>query len=167
MGEGKYSNQPEVALYVDGTKSETQTGKRVFTFRVPIVGEHTIRAVAGSCEDAITVKKVEKPDPAYQFAQDGGIVNWFDKEDFKPDCFSIKDTMGTLLAHPEAGKIVGALMAKASASRGDVAKSTAGNANLQKMMAGMSLQSLLKQAGDAVTPEQAQQLNAALQCIKK
>ena len=162
-----YSNQPEVTLYVDGAEVEMQTGRRAFTFRVPITGEHTIRAAAGACGDSITVKKVEKPDPAYQFAQEGGIVNWFDKEDYKPDCFSIKDTMGELLAHPQAGKIVGALIAKAGASRGDVAKSTVGNANLQKMMAGMSLQSLLKQAGDAVTPEQIRQLNAALQQIEK
>ncbi len=75
--------------------------------------------------------------------------------------------MGALLAHPQAGKIAGALMAKASTSRGDVAKSAGNNANLRKMMAGMSLQSLLKQAGDAVTPEQAKTLNDALQQIKK
>ena len=35
------------------------------------------------------------------------------------------------------------------------------------MMAGMTLESLLKQAGDAVTKEQVQMLNAALQQIKK
>lgn len=162
-----YSNQSQVTLYVDGTEVETQTGRRVFTFQIPITGEHAIRAAAGLCGDSITIKKVHRPDPAYQFAQDGGIVNWFDKEDFKPDCFSIKDTMGELLAHPQAGKIVGTLIAKAGASRGDVAKSTEGNANLQKMMAGMTLQSLLKQAGDAVTLEQIRQLNAALQQIEK
>lgn len=163
----RYSNLPEVTLYVDGAEAGRQSGTRVFTFQVPITREHTIRAAAGGCEDTITVKKVDTSDPAYQFAQEGGITNWFDKEDFKPDCFSIQDTMGELLAHPKAGAIVGRLMAQASASRGDVAKSTAGNANLQKMMAGMSLQSLLKQAGDAVKPEQIKQLNAMLQQIKK
>jgi len=35
------------------------------------------------------------------------------------------------------------------------------------MMAGMSLQSLLKQAGPAVKPEQVKQLKAALQQIQK
>lgn len=53
------------------------------------------------------------------------------------------------------------------ASRGDVAKSANNNANLQKMMAGMSFQSLLKQAGDAVPAELVKQLNARLQKIKK
>ncbi len=86
---------------------------------------------------------------------------------FKPGYYSIKDTLGALMAHPATGAIVGRLMAQASASRGDVAKSTAGNANLQKMMAGMKLESLLKQAGDAVAPEQVKALNAALQKVKK
>lgn len=45
---------------------------------------------------------------------------------------------GKQIAHPEAGKIVGALMQKMIASRGDVAKSANNNANLQKMLAGMS-----------------------------
>ncbi|MBD5155681.1 MAG: glycoside hydrolase family 2 protein [Oscillibacter sp.] len=162
-----YSNQPEVELYLDGTLVGQKASSCIFIFQVPITGEHTVRAVSGGCEDCITVKKTEKADPAYQFAQEGGIVNWFDKDDFKEGYFSIKDTMGALLAHPEAGKIVGALMAKASASRGDVAKSTSGHANLQRMMAGMSLQSLLKQAGDAVSPEQIKALNAVLQSIRK
>lgn len=162
-----YSNLPEVELYIDDTLVSRKSGKRIFTFKVPIAGEHTIHASADEQEDCITVKRAEKADPAYQFAQEGGIVNWFDKDDFKDGYFSIKDTMGALLAHPEAGKIVGRLMVQASASRGDVAKSTSGNANLQRMMAGMSLQNLLKQAGDAVKPEQIKQLNAALQCIRK
>lgn len=162
-----YSNQPVIELYLDGVLVSKKEADRVFTFRVPITGEHMIRAVSGGCEDSITIKKVDRADPAYQFAQKGGIVNWFDKDDFKEGYFSIKDTMGTLLAHPEAGKIVGALIAQASASRGDVAKSTSGNSNLQKMMAGMSLQSLLKQAGDAVKPEQVKALNSALQRIAK
>ncbi len=162
-----YSNQPVIELYLDGVLVSKKEADRVFTFRVPITGEHMIRAVSGGCEDSITIKKVDKADPAYQFAQKGGIVNWFDKDDFKEGYFSIRDTMGTLLAHPEAGKIVGALMAQASASRGDVAKSTSGNANLQRMMAGMSLQSLLKQAGNAVKPEQVKALNSALQRIAK
>lgn len=162
-----YSNQPAVELYLDGALVGKREGRRVFTFQIPITGEHTIRAVSGSCEDSISIRKAERADPAYQFAQEGGIINWFDKADFKEGYFSIKDTLGVLMAHPETGRIVGALMAKASASRGDVAKSTSGNASLQKMMSGMSLQSLLKQAGDAVSPEQIKALNAALQRIKK
>lgn len=75
--------------------------------------------------------------------------------------------MGVLQAHPEAGVIVGKMMEKARSSRGDVAKSTQGNRNLQKMMAGMTLESILKQAKDAITAEQIKELNAALQQIRK
>ena len=46
-------------------------------------------------------------------------------------------------AHPEAGVIVGKMMEKARSSRGDVAKSTQGNRNLQKMMAGMTFNQML------------------------
>lgn len=68
---------------------------------------------------------------------------------------------------PEAGKVVGALMQKMIASRGDVAKSASNNANLQKMLAGMSFQSLLKQAGDAIPQEVVKSLNDRLQKIRK
>lgn len=162
-----YSNQESVALYVDGKLLEVKDGKRVFVFKVPITGEYTIEARAGSCTDTMTVRKVDQPNLAYRFGQSGGIVNWFDKEDFKPGYYSIKDTLGELRANPETGPIVNALMAKASASRGDVATSTAGNANLQRMLGGMTLQSLLKQAGDAVPKEAVKQLNDALQRVKK
>lgn len=74
---------------------------------------------------------------------------------------------GKQIAHPEAGKIVGALMQKMIASRGDVAKSAKNNANLQKMLAGMSFQALLKQAGDAIPQEMVKSLNAKLQAIHK
>ena len=125
-----------------------------------------MEAVSGACRDTIPIRKVDAPDPTYQF-QKAEVVNWFDQEAFKPECFSIRDTLGELLAHPEAGAIVGRLMDQARASRGDVAQAAQGNAGLQKMMAGMTLQSLLKQAGPAVRPEQIKQLNAALQQISR
>lgn len=162
-----YSNQSQVTLYVNGQAVAKQTGRTVFRFSVPIFGEHRIEAVSGNCRDKMTVRKVDHPNPKYQSIQGSDVINWFDKEDFRPDCFSIKDTMGELLAHPRAGAIVGRLMAQASASRGDVAQAASGNANLERMMTGMSLQSLLKQAGDAVKPDQIKQLNAALQLIQK
>ncbi len=41
-----YSNAEEVALYVDGKFFDTQQGRRVFRFQVPISGEHIIEARA-------------------------------------------------------------------------------------------------------------------------
>lgn len=162
-----YTNQPEVSLYVDGTLVSKQNSHRSASFYIPIAGKHSIRAVAGGCEDSIVIQRVGTPDPAYQFVQEGGIVNWFDKEDFKADCFSIQDTYGELLGNPQAAALVGKIMEQARASRGDVARSSQGNANLQKMMGAMSFQSILKQAGNAISKEQIQALNAALQQIPK
>lgn len=55
-----YSNEQSVTLFVDGVERETSEGSKVFKFKVPITGTHKIRAVSGTCEDEITVKKVQK-----------------------------------------------------------------------------------------------------------
>lgn len=162
-----YSNQPEVTLLVDGREFAIQTGETVFSFRVAISGEHTITAKAGACCDEITIRKVNEPDASYRFAKAGGAANWFDEAEYKTDCFSIRDSFGVLMAHPEAGRIVGAIMQKMVASRGDVAQSANNNANLQKMMAAMSFETLLKKAGDAVPQEAVKKINEQLQQIKK
>ena len=161
-----YSNQSEVTLLVDGVEAATRMGGKVYTFRIPLTGEHTITAKSGRLSDTMTVRKVEKANPDYWMVG-GEVVNWFDADKHDPTCFSIKDTMGTLMQHPQAGAIVGRLMASVRASRGDVASATAGNANLEKMLAGLSFESILKQAGPAIKPEQIQSLNDALQKIKK
>ncbi len=83
-----------------------------------------------------------------------------------PAFFSIRDTMGDLQKHPRAGAILEQMMAKMRAARGEVAQSAANNDNLRRMMAGMKLESLLKQAGN-VPEEVVKTLNAALQKIKK
>ena len=162
-----YSNQPLVALYVDGKLVEEQNGSRVFCFEVPISGVHTVTAQAGEYRDEITIKKVAEVNKEYLFVKEGDIVNWFDKEDFRKDCYSIGDTLGEIAKSPEANAIVQRLTAKASASRGDVAESVKDNPALQRMMQRMTLQSMLKQAGDVIKPEDIKALNNALQKIKK
>ena len=153
---------------MDGTAVATQTGKTVFRFRIPISGEHHIEATAGGCADRMTIRRTEQPNAAYHFGTTGGVANWFDEADFDSSCYSIRDTLGALQANPQAAELVNAIMAKATASRGDVAKSASQNASLQKMKAAMSLQSLLKKAGENVfSAETVKQLNAALQKIKK
>ena len=161
-----YSNQSAVTLSVDGTPVETQEGKRVFEFEVPISGTHVISARSGGCTDIITVKKADRPDESYLFQKET-VVNWFDRDEIRSDCFSVNDTLGEMLAHPKAGVIVKRLIEQAGKSRGDVAAATSGNENLLKMMSGMTLNSLLKKAGDAISEEQAKALNAMLQKIRK
>lgn len=162
-----YSNQHQVTLMVDGQKVDELEGETVFVFKLPISGRHTVKAVADSCQDEITVCKVDRPNKAYCLGKTGSVSNWFDEAEFKSDHYSIRDSFGVLMAHPQAGKLVGDLMRKIVESRGDVAKTAHKNPNLQKMLAGMSFQALLKQAGDSVSEATCKELNAALQKIPK
>ena len=93
------------------------------------------------------------------------LRNWFDEETIDPDCFSIKDTLGEITQHPKAGPIVQQMMARASAERGDVAEAVKDNPALVKMMAKMTMESLLKQGG--ADEQSMKQLNRILQGIRK
>ena len=171
-----YTNQERIALY-DGEQlvgrkerqDAAQTG--VYLFDVPLHGEMHLSAVAYSggetVRDEMTLRQVTEPDPSYQFGDAGAVVNWFDKITIDPAFYSIRDTLGELEQNPETKGIVDRMMEKAVASRGDVAKSTAGNRALQQMMAGMTLESLLKKAGsNVISPEMMQTINEALQKVK-
>lgn len=163
-----YSNQKKVTLYVDKKLAGVQEGNRIFRFMIPLTeGEHEIYAEAENCSDTIHIRKVEQENPAYSFRQKGDVINWFDKETFDEECYSLRDTFGELLSNPKSAELVNAIMAKARAARGDVAKSTSQNKNLQKMMAGIRMENLLKQAGPALKQEDVVGLNKALQKIKK
>ena len=67
-----YSNQPSVALYVNGKKVAEQTGEKVFRFPVTVSGEMKIEARAGSLRDEIAIRKVAKPNPTYKLGKDAG-----------------------------------------------------------------------------------------------
>ena len=161
-----YSNQPCVTLYVDGAKVGEQTGKTVFTFRIPLLGEHLIKAEAGEAAYTMCLRRVDTPDESYIFNKAAATVtNWFDSEEIDPEYFSIQDTLGELRAHPRAGEVINQMMAKGAAARGDVAESVKDNPALQRMMAKMTMISLLKQAG--VDEQGMKGLNRILQGIHK
>ncbi len=161
-----YSNRPEVRLYVDGALVGTQAGSTVFRFRVPLTGEHRVRAEATGCEDSMVIRRVSQPDEDYIFNKAASTVtNWFDADEIDPSCFSIQDTLGEIRSHPQAGAIVNAMMAKGASERGDVAEAVKDNPALQRMMARMTMLSLLKQGG--ADEESIKQLNRVLQGIKK
>ena len=61
-----YSNQDSVELYANGKLVGKQTGKHVFTFKVPLDGKVKLEAVAGACKDTCTIRKVDTPNPAYK-----------------------------------------------------------------------------------------------------
>lgn len=163
-----YSNQPEVTLLVDGREFATQTGDKIFRFQVPITGTHTIEARSGKLSDTMTIRKVDKPNPDYSVTG-GEVVNWFDRPDEleRAGYYSILDSMEAIKQSPAGAALLARMMAKVTASYGDVAKSVTLPAAVQRQMDKMPLQSLLKQAGKAVTPEMAQKLNAALNQIPR
>lgn len=101
-----YSNQTTVSLYVDGILLETQEGSRIFRFAVPMTGEHEIVAKAGAEEDSIHIRKVEEANPDYVMGEIKDVINWFDDEPYKPECYSIKDKMSEIQASPKAGAIL-------------------------------------------------------------
>ena len=160
-----YSNQTEVTLSVDGKPFETQTGKYVFRFRVPISGEHSIHASSGDCHSVILVRKVSEPNPEYRMVASAPVINWFDADEIDPEYYSVADKLADIRQHPEAGAVIDAMMAQGASARGDVADAVKDNPALQRMMGRMTLISLLKQSG---ADEQAvKQLNRILQRYRK
>ena len=161
-----YSNCSEVNLYVDGTRIGSQTGRTVFRFEIPLLGEHLIRAEADGCSDSMVIRHVAEPDESYIFNKAAAsVTNWFDAGEIDPSCFSVSDTLGAIRANPQAGAIVDAMMAKGASERGDVADAVKDNPALQRMMGRMTMLSLLKQGG--ADEESIKQLNRVLQGIKK
>ena len=141
-------------------------GKTVFCFRIPLSGEHLIRAEAGGVSDSMRIRKVDAPEDGYIFNKAAAsVTNWFDADELDPACFSVQDTLGEIRQHPQAGPIVEAMMAKGAAERGDVANAVKDNPALQRMMARMTMLSLLKQGG--ADEESIRQLNRILQGIRK
>ena len=160
-----YSNQPTVTLFVDGKEVEIKEGKTIFTFSVPITGEHKVEAKAGACTDSISIRKVEKPNDDYIFIKRAPVTNWFDADELDPECFSINDKLADIKANPQAGAIIDQMMSKGASERGDVADAVKDNPALQRMMGRMTLVSLLKQSG--ADEESIKQINRILQGIKK
>ena len=163
-----YSNQNEVSLYLDGKLFATKQGHVVFSFQVPISGEHTIEARAEDCTSVMLVRKVAEPNPAYRKpgrAASTDVTNWFDKGEADPNCYSILDTLGEIRQNPEAAAIIDQMMAKGAESHGEIAETVKDNPALQRMMNRITLVSLLKQSG--ADEESIKQLNRILQGIKK
>lgn len=162
-----YSNCHTMELYCDETLIGCQQGERIFVFQVPLSGEHRITAVSGAYTDSITVRKVFSPNMDYVFAKAGQVTNWFMADDFREGYYSIRDTFGALQKDPRTAAVINQMMDRMVASRGDVAKKAMKNPLMKLMLAKTSLESLIKQAGNIVKPEQAREINALLQNIPK
>ena len=148
-----YSNLPEVKLYCDGAPIAQQQGSRIFTFELPITGDHGIVAVAGDQTDEIRIRHVAEPNPDYTLTG-GAASNWLDTVEINEGCYSLNDTLSEIKKNPGAAKLVEEFMDKAASTRGDVAKQGANNPMLETIMNQMTLRAILSQVGDSL-PEEA------------
>lgn len=77
------------------------------------------------------------------------------------------DSMGEIKKTEEGAKLIVETIVKTKESYGDVAKSVTMPEAVQKMLDKMPLQSVLKQAGKAVTPAMVKEINHRLNHIPK
>lgn len=115
-----YSNQPSVALYLNGKPVEEKTADKVFVFEVSLAeGFNTVVAQAGNLRDSMTLEKVEKEPSIYVLPEVNeraeGVANWFKLAgdldlkapmEFPEGKYTIKDTIEEISKCPEAMEIV-------------------------------------------------------------
>lgn len=115
-----YSNQPTVALYLNGELLEEKTADKVFVFTAVLKdGFNTIVADAGMVKDSMTLEKVETEPAIYvlpEFSERAeGVANWFQLAgdldlkaplEFPEGKYNVKDTMEEIAKSPEALEIV-------------------------------------------------------------
>ena len=163
-----YSNQPEVTLYMDGKEIASQKSSKVFVFEVPISERHNIEAKAEACSDSINLRKAHAPNIEYRHLG-REVTNWFDSDKLiiKEGYYSIKDKIADIKKSPEAAAILGALMSRAQAARGDVAKNVQIPEEMQRILDQTPLEKMLKQVGEILTGDDVSKINNALSKIPK
>lgn len=165
-----YSNQPHVALYVDGKLFGEMDGAHVFRFQVPITGTHKICAVSGECTDEIEIVKVDTPNPAY-FESLEKVRNWFDPPKADPmdkeGFLSINSTLGEIQATEGGKRLLEGMMSRRPGANSEAAKQAQANPAMQAMIARQPLKKILSQGGMNLSEDQLKELNAMLNRIPK
>ena len=175
-----YTNCENVTLVVNGVEVETkQAVDHMITFEDVALkdGENTVSAYSGEVKgNEIVLCGVAEHDYSYDLPDGNQGVNWFDdpklvemKKAFKypKDAFSIKDKMGALMDHPEAGKLLGKLMQEFMGGVGLLGTMGDISPEMMQFMRNMRLCDGMKMAGDSISMEMKLQLNMALNQIKK
>ena len=174
-----YTNCDEVTLVVNGQDVATkQAVDHMIVFENVVVdGENVITAYSGDVKaNTITLNGVAEHDYRYDLPDGNQGVNWFDdpelvamKKAFKypKDAFSIKDKFGVLMAHPEAGALLGSLLKQAMAENQMMASMGEMSDEMKSFLNNMRLSDMLKMGGDAISMEMKLKLNQALNQIKK
>ncbi len=170
-----YSNEPQVALYLDGKLEKVLTAEKVFVFEVALeAGFHIVTATAGSLKDSITLEKVEKEPAIYVLPEVNeraeGVANWFKLAgdldlkapmEFPEGKYSIKDTFEKLAESPEALEVASTAM-KLTMNM----KMTPGE-GMWDMFKVMTVEKAIGMAGSLVPEGFAESLNAKLIKIDK
>ena len=175
-----YTNCDEVTLVVNGVDVDTKKSvDHMITFEDVALsdGVNTVTAYAGEVKgNEITLCGVAEHDYSYDLPDGNQGVNWFDdpelvamKKAFKypKDAFSIKDKMGTIMDHPEAGALLGKLMQNAMSDNKMMSSMGQMSEEMMKFMRNMRLSDMLKMAGGSVSMKDKLALNQALNAIKK
>lgn len=165
-----YSNQPTVALYLNGKPVGAQTSEKVFVFQVTLEeGFNTVLAVAGEVKDSITLEKVEKEPSVYVLpevnARNEGVANWFKLAgdldlkapmEFPEGKYSIKNTFEELAKCPEA------LEAASEAFKLTMNMTMKPGEGMWDMMKSMTMETALEMAGSMAPEGFAESVNAKL-----
>lgn len=165
-----YSNQPTVALYLNGKPVGAQTSEKVFVFQVALEeGFNTVLAVAGEVKDSITLEKVEKEPSVYVLpevnARNEGVANWFKLAgdldlkapmEFPEGKYSIKNTFEELAKCPEA------LEAASEAFKLTMNMTMKPGEGMWDMMKSMTMETALEMAGSMAPEGFAESVNAKL-----
>ncbi len=159
-----YSNEKEVAFYVDGNLYENVKGEYIFTMKLELKGEHKIEARVGEVSDSMEIRKVDTPNPNYSMPTRKEVINWFDTP-IDQNFYSVADTVAVLRENPQSAAIVDKMMEEGAARHGEVAGAVKDNPALLRMMGRITLMNLMKQGG--VDQQSIEQINRILQTIPK
>lgn len=160
-----YSNLEEVELYVDDKLIAKLSGNKIFNFHIEISGKHTIKAVAGNCNDEIKIVKVQKPNPNYRLVQ-SGVTNWFDNEVVSEHYFTIADTIGDIAKSMEGRKVLLDFI-KANAEKHAGRLSDQAAESTLKMMSSMTFKKIIQRSAGSISNEELEEISQKLNKIKK
>ena len=170
-----YSNQPAVALYLNGEKLEEKAADKIFTFTVALAPGHNILlAEAGEAKDSVTLEKVDREPAVYVLPEVSeraeGVANWFTAVgeldlsapmEFPEGKYSIKDTMEEIAKCPEAFEIIAKAMKLATNF------TISPGSGMWDMMKKMSLYSMADMAGNMMPKGFMEGINAQLIKVDK
>lgn len=165
-----YTNCPQVTLLLNGAELGTKAAvDHICVFEeLPLCeGANSVTAkAANALDDTIILNGVQTPNEGYVLPQEKTEAgNWFDelgkelKLEFPEGFFSIKDKLGDIMAHNEAGKLLEDLFAKIDAGKN--------MKSMMSMMKSMTLDNILTMAGKAVPADAKAYINNLLTKIHK